>query len=101
MPKEMTLQLQDKAGHTAGEPMRVSFDEAEWNLLKRFAEFSAEVAQTPIVCDGRRVASSLSYDFTTGMQSHTVTLPEKAEIQALLHVMRPFVLQGAQPRSTG
>jgi hypothetical protein len=34
----------------------------------------------------------MCYDFTTGVQSHTATLPEKAEIQALLHMMRPFVL---------
>src|SRR5437016_6063380 len=92
MPKEMTLQLQDKNGQAVGAPTHVRFDDAEWNLLRRFLEFSVEVAETPIVRHGRQVSTSLGYDFTTGTMSHTVTLPDKAEIQALLHVMRPFVL---------
>jgi hypothetical protein len=93
MPKEMTLQLQDKDGKAVGAQTHVTFDDAEWDRLKRFLEFSAEVAETPIVREGRRASTSLSCDFTTGVMSHTVALPPKAEIQALLHLMRPFVLQ--------
>jgi hypothetical protein len=93
VPKILTLQLQDKDGNAVGAAQAVSFEDAEWTLLTRFRQFSAEVAETPIMLEGRRVSTSLSFDFTTGAESHAVVVPPKPEIQALLHVMRPFVLQ--------
>src|SRR5882672_8505894 len=93
MPKEANLQLQDKDGQPPAAPVHVTFDDDEWTVLTRFAEYARDVAETPIMRSSQGVSTSLSVDFTTGTQSHSVTLPPKVEIQALLHVMRPFVLQ--------
>src|SRR5262245_6501524 len=93
MPKELTLQLQEIDGIPFSDALRVAFDDAEWNQLTRFAEFAAEVAETPVLHHGRGVSLSMNVDFAKGEQSWAVTMPGKVEIQALLHVMRPFVLQ--------
>lgn len=93
MPKEADLQLQNKDGQPLAAPVHVVFEDDEWAVLTRFAEYAGEVAETPVLRNSQGVSTSLTVDLTTGTQSHSVVVPPKAEIQALLHVMRPFVLQ--------
>lgn len=93
MPKETALTVRDTDG-SVRTITGVHFTDAEWADLQKFVLLSQEVAETPLVHEVRHVSISLSYDFTTNTQAHTVTLPPKAEIHALLHVMRPFVLTG-------
>jgi hypothetical protein len=74
MPKEVTLQLETNDGSPQSEPIRVSFEDAEWHQLKRFAEFAADVAETPILRARRQISTSIRVDFTKSEQSYTITL---------------------------
>lgn len=69
------------------------FEEAEWQILQAYSEFTDELIETKLLKTGGSVSVSLSWTEASGQISATTELPPDDEIIVLLHRLRPFLLQ--------
>lgn len=72
--------------------LKGEFDDAEWSRLLSFAECADELKRLRAVQEGLNVKYSIHWNEQTGLH-HKCLLPPDDVIAALLHRLRPFVLQ--------
>ena len=90
MPYEAKAYLTTGQG---GEKYAVSgtFDDQEWKALLEFVQYAKDLQALQLVSQGGPGKLSLSYTAESGL-SYLVDLPPEDQILALLHRLRPFVL---------
>lgn len=74
--------------------VRAEFSDAEWKRLHAYLKCSDDIAEAPILKTGFSVKSVI----TLGSKSSgaDVSLPPMSDIQLLLHLLRPLILQNEQ-----
>ena len=72
--------------------IKTMFTEGGWNVLKDYSKYSKELEEISLVQKGSNVELKISWKKGEEIK-YTSTLPPEEEIIALLHKIRPFVLQ--------
>ncbi len=76
------------------QPSRVTaeFSTEEWDQLLRFASYADDLAESKLVREGTSVRLNLKWKAGAGLTT-TSSVPDKDDLAALLHRMRPMVLK--------
>jgi len=70
-----------------------TFEDQEWKALLDFVQYAKELQSVQLVRQGGPGKLNLSYTAESGI-SYSVEMPQEDQFLALLHRLRPFVLQG-------
>jgi hypothetical protein len=75
---------------------RCSFTVNEWEVLVRFAMFAEELSQTALLTKNERLSFSVVSREDGGCRFEANSMPTPDEFNALLLLMRPFVLNSEE-----
>ncbi len=91
MPRTFTINVKNKQSN-AVESVRVSIPDDDWNRLLAFAQYADELMSLRSVQEGLHVQIKISYSKSEGFALEG-TVPSNDAIAAILHTLRPIVLQ--------
>lgn len=87
------VQLEQSSGEgTPKQKIDAEFEDAEWDLLVSFRDYTKELGETELMIFGGSGQLSVNYKQGEGI-SFSTKLPENDKVLALIHRLRPFVLQ--------
>jgi len=69
-----------------------TFEDKEWKALLDFVQYANDLVSIQLIRDGGPATLNLSNNAESGM-SYSVELPPEDQLLALLHRIRPFILQ--------
>lgn len=69
-----------------------TFEDKEWKALLDFVQYANDLQSIQLIREGGKVTLNISNNVDSGM-SYSVELPPEDQLLALLHRIRPFILQ--------
>jgi hypothetical protein len=91
-PCKLTIEVSDQRDPVE---VRCEFDDSEWALLSSFRQLAADLEATALLNTPANLRVSFNWDRQRGLQTES-TLPNSDSLAALLHRLRPFVLESEQ-----